>query len=69
MYYNLRSSRLRRRYVDMPPTLLWESGYGLSYTKFEYSKLQLSAREIGPRGSLQVSADVANENPIDPDGY
>jgi len=60
MYYNYMPSKSGRRYVDMPITPLWEFGYGLSYTKFEYANLTLSAREIGTRGSVDVSAEVGN---------
>jgi beta-glucosidase len=60
IYYNYMPSKLRHRYVDMPITPLWEFGYGLSYTTFEYSNLALSAKEIGTQGSVEVSADVAN---------
>jgi beta-glucosidase len=60
IYYNYMASKARHRYVDMPITPLWEFGYGLSYTKFEYANLNLSAKEIGTRGSVEVSADVSN---------
>jgi beta-glucosidase len=60
IYYNYSPSKTRRRYVDMPITPLYEFGYGLSYTKFDYSNLKLSAAAIGVRGSIEVSADVAN---------
>jgi beta-glucosidase len=60
MYYNYMPSKARRRYVDMPITPLWEFGYGLSYTKFDYLNLNLSASQIGTRGSLEVSADISN---------
>jgi beta-glucosidase len=35
-------------------------GFGLSYTHFHYSNLQLSAAEIGPAERLTVSVDVTN---------
>jgi beta-glucosidase len=60
MYYNYMPSKARRRYVDMPITPLWEFGYGLSYTKFEYANLNLSSKEIGTRGSVEVSVEVSN---------
>jgi beta-glucosidase len=60
MYYNFMGSRNGHRYVDLPGTPLWEFGYGLSYTTFEFSNLTLSAKEIGTRGSVEVSADVSN---------
>ncbi len=60
MYYNYMPSKSGRRYVDMPITPLWEFGYGLSYTKFEYANLTLSAKVIGTRGSVDVTAEVSN---------
>jgi beta-glucosidase len=60
MYYNQVPSRGERGWVDMPITPLWEFGFGLSFTRFEYSNLKLNARMIGSRGSVDVSADVSN---------
>ncbi|OFX35964.1 MAG: hypothetical protein A2W90_23675 [Bacteroidetes bacterium GWF2_42_66] len=39
---------------------LYEFGFGLSYTEFEYSNLQISPSEIGPAGEVYISADVQN---------
>ena len=39
---------------------LFDFGYGLSYTTFEYSNLSLSSSEISPEGSIDVSFDVTN---------
>ena len=47
-------------YADMPPTPLWEFGFGLSYTSFEYSNLQITPGAVGPYGDVLVSADVKN---------
>jgi beta-glucosidase len=39
---------------------LFPFGFGLSYTMFSYSPLRLSAQEIKPDDTLQVSVDVTN---------
>jgi beta-glucosidase len=42
----------------MPGTPLYEFGYGLSYTTFEYTNLQIRSKEIG--GKVEISLDVKN---------
>jgi beta-glucosidase len=39
---------------------LYPYGYGLSYTKFEYSNLVVSPEKENAQGDVQVSVDVAN---------
>jgi len=48
------------RYVDLDPTPLFSFGHGLSYTRFEYSNLRLSAKTIPTDGTVDVSVDVRN---------
>jgi beta-glucosidase len=61
VYYNHYASKGdRRRYVDMPGAPLWEFGYGLSYTTFEYSNLQISPDKINSAGDVKVTLDVKN---------
>jgi beta-glucosidase len=51
-------------YVDMPASPLWEFGFGLSYTSFEYSNLQITPEEIGPAGEVYVNVDVKNTGDV-----
>lgn len=39
---------------------LYPFGYGLSYTKFNYSNMRLSASEISRNGEFEVSIDLSN---------
>jgi beta-glucosidase len=49
-----------KAYADMPATPLWEFGFGLSYTKFEYSNLKINPEETGTYGEVSISVDVKN---------
>ena len=64
VYYDQKPSREqsggRRGYVDMPSTPLYEFGFGLSYTSFAYSNLQITPTVIGPAGEVTVKAEVSN---------
>ncbi len=54
-------------YVDMPHTPRYFFGYGLSYTNFAYSELELSQREIGPDGIMTITVSVENVGTRDGD--
>ncbi len=63
VYYNHSKSKWNK-YVDMPGTPLYEFGYGLSYTTFEYSNLQILPDEINNAGKVQVTVDVKNTGKV-----
>ncbi|MCK4966297.1 glycoside hydrolase family 3 C-terminal domain-containing protein [bacterium] len=64
MYYNHYPSKAHRKkhieYIDMSITPLYEFGFGLSYTSFEYGNLNISRKEIGIAGDVEISVDVEN---------
>jgi len=64
VYYNYQPSKAywmkQGGYVDMPSTPLYEFGYGLSYTTFEYGNLRITPRETHSSGNVQVDVDIRN---------
>jgi len=59
--YDIRHGRTYMYFKDKP---LYPFGYGLSYTKFRYSKLRTSARTLPGNGSIIVSVDVTNKGKL-----
>lgn len=54
------SNKYTSKYLDVSWTPLFPFGYGLSYTEFQISNLQLSAERIRADGRLTVSCDITN---------
>ena len=51
-------------YVDLPHTPRYPFGYGLSYTKFQYDRLRVSAHEVRPEEKLEISVNIRNVGEI-----
>src|SRR5690625_2177586 len=45
---------------NLDPKPLFPFGHGLSYSRFEYSELALSAEKIAADGTVEISATVSN---------
>jgi beta-glucosidase len=53
-------SKYTSKYLDVSPSPLFPFGYGLSYSRFRLSNLQLSTRSVPMNGQLTASVDVEN---------
>ena len=67
VYYNFKKSKRywtqqgwARPYADLDSRPLYPFGHGLSYTRFAYSGLELSAKEIAPSAGIEVRLRVKN---------
>jgi beta-glucosidase len=68
LYYNHKNTgrppeannKYTSKYLDVDWTPLFPFGYGLSYTQFTLTNLQLSAQRIALNGKLTVSVDIEN---------
>ncbi len=58
--YNHKPSALVRKYADAPTHNLYEFGYGLSYSEFEYTNIKLSKSKIENNESTQLFVTVKN---------
>ena len=59
-----RIEKFKSRYLDIPNEPLYPFGYGLSYTKFEYSPVKLSENEMTADGRITASVVLTNAGPL-----
>jgi len=52
-------------YIDLSIFPKYEFGYGLSYTSFQYSNLELNKRKIKPNEQIEVTVTVKNTGKYD----
>ena len=60
MTYNYKPMLMLHPFVDVGSRPLYEFGYGLSYTSFEYSDPELSSPSITTDGTVTLSVKVRN---------
>lgn len=75
IYYGIRNTgrpqdgdtftKFKSNYLDVENSPLLPFGYGLSYTKFEYSNLSVSSESFKSGESIEVSVDVSNTGNYD----
>lgn len=68
VYYNCKPSKTYwlgqgwgKPYADLDSSPLYEFGYGLSYTEFEYTNLKVEPATISTGGTVRVTADIRNK--------
>ncbi len=72
IYYNhyntgrphIKDIRFASRYQDIPTESYYPFGYGLSYSKFEYSDLTISSHEMKEDSSIMVTVKVKNNSNV-----
>jgi len=68
IYYSMKSTgrpfdannKYTSKYLDVPNEPLYAFGYGLSYTQFAYSKLQMDKNSFSVNDSIRFSLEVQN---------
>lgn len=67
IYYNHRQSARphQGKYQDIPSTPLYEFGYGLSYTDFQYGDLNPSSVKVRKNEKFSVEVAVTNAGKVD----
>ena len=71
VFYNHKPSGGRSHwhgdYVELSTRPLYPFGYGLSYTRFEYSGLHIEPAQVEPEGMVKISCQVMNSGELQGD--
>jgi beta-glucosidase len=59
------NEKFKSRYIDSSNDPLYPFGYGLSYTNFSYSALNMNKGIVKPGQPIQVSVDIRNSGSYD----
>lgn len=57
--------KFRSNYLDVSNDPLYPFGFGLSYTEFNYSNLQISSNSLKADQSLKISIEISNDGKYD----
>jgi beta-glucosidase len=66
-YYSMKANSFYKGYWETPPTPVYAFGHGLSYTKFDYSDLNIEKKVFGINEAVKFSLKVKNTGKVD--GY
>ncbi|MBL1411172.1 beta-glucosidase BglX [Sphingobacterium sp. C459-1T] len=57
--------KFKSNYLDVDNAPLYPFGYGLSYTKFDYSEIVLDRQRLSPDGEIKASVTITNSGEYD----
>ncbi|GIZ09512.1 glycoside hydrolase family 3 N-terminal domain-containing protein [Flavobacterium sp. UMI-01] len=63
-HYSMKEINYKKGYLFLKEGPLYPFGYGLSFAKFEFSNLKLSANEITPTSEIEVSVTIKNTGAV-----